>query len=118
MRFPASAMCRNLKLSYFWGSQVAPRLGCTFGGVGLCATSMDVVRKMGVFFQNCRKGAEQAFSLMELLVVIAVISIVAALLLPVVANAKRSALLAKCTSNLHQLGLAGEMYWDDSGGAA
>jgi prepilin-type N-terminal cleavage/methylation domain-containing protein/prepilin-type processing-associated H-X9-DG protein len=58
-----------------------------------------------------------AFSLVELLVVIAVISVVAGLLLPVVARSRKSAHHAKCVSNLRQLGLAADMYWDEHEGA-
>jgi prepilin-type N-terminal cleavage/methylation domain-containing protein/prepilin-type processing-associated H-X9-DG protein len=58
------------------------------------------------------------FTLIELLIVIAVISILAALLLPSLSKAKRSAERIKCASNLHQLGLAAQMYWDDNLGKA
>jgi prepilin-type N-terminal cleavage/methylation domain-containing protein/prepilin-type processing-associated H-X9-DG protein len=55
-----------------------------------------------------------AFSLVELLVVLVIICILAALLLPTLARGKAAAQRAKCTSNLHQLGLAAQMYWDDN----
>ncbi len=55
----------------------------------------------------------RAFTLIELLVVIAIISMFAALLLPALTRAKATAQNAKCTSNLHQLGLATQMYWHD-----
>jgi prepilin-type processing-associated H-X9-DG protein len=51
-----------------------------------------------------------------LLVVIAVIGILAALLLPALARARDSAWRTKCVSNLHQLGLAGQLYWGDNDG--
>lgn len=59
---------------------------------------------------------EFAFSLIELLVVIAIIAILAALLLPTLARGKASAQRIQCASNLHQLGLATQMYWNDNGG--
>jgi prepilin-type N-terminal cleavage/methylation domain-containing protein/prepilin-type processing-associated H-X9-DG protein len=58
----------------------------------------------------------RAFTLVELLVVIACIAVLSALLLPALARAKAAALQGACESNLRQLGLATEMYWSDNGG--
>jgi prepilin-type N-terminal cleavage/methylation domain-containing protein/prepilin-type processing-associated H-X9-DG protein len=54
-----------------------------------------------------------SFTLVELLVVIAVISILAALLLPALKNAREMAKTAICINNLRQLHLAARMYADD-----
>lgn len=51
-----------------------------------------------------------AFTLVEILVVIGIIAVLAALLFPTLAGAKRSAHKATCTSNLRQIGLAVLLY--------
>jgi prepilin-type N-terminal cleavage/methylation domain-containing protein len=56
-----------------------------------------------------------AFTLVELLTVIAVIAVLASLLMTAVASAKKKSRTAVCTFNLHQISLALEMYLDDFG---
>lgn len=54
-----------------------------------------------------------AFTLIELLIVIAVIAVLAALLLPALAKAKEAAQSARCRCNVHQLDLALTIYLGD-----
>jgi len=58
-----------------------------------------------------------AFTLIELLVSIAILGVLAALLLPALGRSKSAANRVACASNLHQLSLAAQMYWDDNNGA-
>ena len=56
-----------------------------------------------------------AFTLIELLIVIAIIAILAAILLPVLDQAKQRAWTIQCISNLRQIGVGMKVFADENG---
>jgi prepilin-type N-terminal cleavage/methylation domain-containing protein/prepilin-type processing-associated H-X9-DG protein len=58
-------------------------------------------------------GYMAGFTLIELLVVIAIIAILAAILFPVFAQAREKARQTSCLSNMRQLGMGLQMYYQD-----
>lgn len=56
----------------------------------------------------------RAFSLLELLVSLAIVAVLVSILLPVLAQTQRLAHRAACSSNLRQLGLAWQAYMQDT----
>jgi len=63
----------------------------------------------------CKRVAE-AFSLVELLVVAAMLALAAALLIPAMNNRPATATVPHCLSNLRQVGCAFQMFADDNNG--
>lgn len=61
---------------------------------------------MRPFRQNPRGHAQLAFTLVELLTVVAIIGILAAILIPAVGRIKERARTMQCLSNLRQIGIA------------
>lgn len=64
--------------------------------------------------KNLRTKSASAFTLIELLTVIAIIGILAAILIPTVGAVRKRALKSQCASNLHQLGMAVNLYLNDN----
>ncbi len=81
-------------------------------GSAFCRKPLRSVCRGSQNFARHENG--RAFTLLELLVVIAIIAILAALLLPVLSSAKRKAAQTQCQNNLKQLGLGMEMYVNDN----
>jgi prepilin-type N-terminal cleavage/methylation domain-containing protein len=57
---------------------------------------------------------QTAFTLVELLTVIAIIGILAAILIPVTGKVRQAARAAQCRSNLHQIGVAIHLFVNDN----
>ena len=63
---------------------------------------------------HASKQSGSGFTLIELLVVISILAILYTLLAPALVAGKAKARRVQCIDNLHQLGLATLMYWDDN----
>jgi prepilin-type processing-associated H-X9-DG protein/prepilin-type N-terminal cleavage/methylation domain-containing protein len=74
------------------------------------------MRKQEVQSPKSKVQSRMAFSLIELLLVIAILAVLASLLFPALTQSNASAQKIKCVNSLHQLGLATQLYWDENAG--
>jgi len=68
----------------------------------------------GLPHSKTSRKVERAFSLIELMVAIAIIGILAAIILPTLSRSKASARATACLSNLRQIGIALQLYVNDN----
>ena len=84
----------------------------------MSVTQKQIANKLGVSRPARRRQWGSSFTLIELLVVDTVISVLLALLMPVLRSAKEAAMGIKCMNNIRQLGMANILYAGDNRGWA
>ncbi len=69
----------------------------------------------GITTRDATSPARRGFSLIEILIVLAIVGVLGALLLPAIQAAREAARRVKCASNLKQMGLALSVYHESVG---
>src|SRR5690349_15298196 len=88
--------------------------GCK--GIRIPKSIGDHMRSMGIFNRADVEGQRSAFSLVELLVVTAIVATLVGLLLPALARSREKSRKANCQSLLRQVYLLTRIYADEHDG--